>query len=658
MFMRTQSCRLWNSTHPEFTSLRFFVWTGGNPGFTLTTATDSEGDASSLGIDEDAELRVDRVTALKVWEAGIRPGDILETVADKRVHAMDTEAALVLVRMSKSPSIIRFRSSTSGTHVRFDVELGHQKLGVLFTGDGGHDIPIVTRVASRHSLQSFKNRDSVSSSGALLGDVLVAVNGKDAVAAGLNMTTKYLETCPRPVKLTFQRLINDDNTNRCFDSQTTSEQSGEHQRRSVYQHDTVVTSGMTAREIARYRCKNFFGAIMPKGGYSASRPLQRGAKNRTNYPENRDDVVVEWKSGPLGLTLVEDTIYGAPVVNRLTGKGSSANMERLQHGFQLHSVNGVTTEGRSLEGLCRDLLTLPKPVKLVFRPTQSDGISEEDSESRRKLSSALSSSSTAPVISAEREVGLNERAHQELVTASEAQGHCFRQAHSFHEQYEYEVVWTSNRLGLQLEIAGRKPAKKNKTDKMPTRRQYPIVRKVLKESTLGLPSDAVGHLFVSINNWQTSGLTVEELRTLLGAASKPALLRFRRQDGLPRFRQTFLSSSSYATEERPMDNDAAFGSTYSILWREGKLGIVFGCYEDPQRHNTLMVYVKSIGPGQAQNSRLVAVGDILSSINGLGLPPKQNFKKTMQSLVNTSQPITLGFRRWSVERSSDWNELS
>ncbi|CAI5730946.1 unnamed protein product [Peronospora destructor] len=657
--MRTHSSRSWSSAHPEFTCLRFFVWTGGDPGFTLTTATQSDGNAYSHGFDEDAELRVDRITALKVWEAGIRPGDILETVADKRVHTMDTEAALVLVRMSKSPSIIRFRSSTSGTHVRFDVVLGRQKLGVSFTGDGGQDIPIVTRIGSRHSLQSF-NRDSVSSSGARLGDILVAVNGKDAVAAGLHMTTKYLEMCPRPVKLTFQRLINDDNTSRCFDKQSTSEQSGEHQQRSFYQHDTVVTSGMTARETASYRCKNFFSAIIPKGGYSSSRFLQRGAKHRANYPGNRDDVMVEWKSGPLGITLLEDTISGAPVVNRLTGKGSSANMERLQHGFQLHSVNGVKTEGRSLEGLCRDLLTLPKPVKLVFRPTQSDSISEEGSESRRKLSSASSSSSssTAPVISVEKEVEPNERAHRELVTASEAQGHGFQQAPLIHEQYEYEVVWTSTRLGLQLEIAGHQPAKKKKTDKILTRRRYPIVHKILKESTLGLPSDAIGHLFVSINNWQTSGLTVKELRALLGAASRPALLRFRRQDGLPRFRRTFLSSSSYATEERPMDRNPTFGSAYSIVWSEGKLGIVFGCYEDAHRHNTLMVYVKRIGPGQAHNSRLVAIGDILSSINGLGLPPKQNFKKTMRSLVNTSQPVTLGFRRWFDERSSDWNELS
>ncbi|CAH0481832.1 unnamed protein product [Peronospora belbahrii] len=656
MDMRTHSCQSWSSTHQDFTSLRFFVYTGGDPGFTLTTSPQSNDNVYSIAFDEDAELRVDRVTALKVWDAGIRPGDILETVSDKRVHTMDTEAALVLVKMAKCPSIIRFRSSTSGTRVRFDVLLGRQKLGVFFTGDGGHDIPIVTRIGSQPRLQGY-NRDSVSASGACLGDVLVAVNGNDAVAVGLSMTTKYLETCPRPAKLTFERFMTDDFTNRCFTMQAPSKESGQHQRQSSYQHDMIVANGMQARDLrssASYRCKSFIKAMTPKSIHTASSILQEKAENHAGHPEMRDNVVVEWTSGPLGLTLLEDAISGAPIVNRLTGKGSSANMERLQHGFQLYSVNGVKTEGRLLQDLHRDLLTLPKPLKLVFCPAHSNGICEKDSESHRKLSSLSSSSSIAPAISIQSDVELDEGAHRALVTAPVAQGRHSQQVPAIDEQYEYEVVWTSNRLGLQLEIS-HKPTKKDKADKLPTRRHYPIVRKILKESTLGLPSDAVGHLFVSINNWHTSGLSVEELRTLLGAASKPALLRFRRQDGLPDFQRTFLSKSSCGTDEHYMDRKATLGSAYSILWSKGKLGIVFGCYEDADCHNLLVVYVKSIGPGQARNSKFVAVGDILCSINGRNLPPKHSFKKTMQSLINISQPVTLGFRRLLVERCSDWN---
>ncbi|KAI9988063.1 hypothetical protein PInf_024323 [Phytophthora infestans] len=113
-----------------------------------------------------------------------------------------------------------------------------------------------------------------------------------------------------------------------------------------------------------------------------------------------------------------------------------------------------------------------------------------------------------------------------------------------------------------------------------------------------------------------------------------------------------MSSSSYDTYVEDVGTKCE--SAYSILWCEGKLGLVFGCYEDADRQNTLVVYVKHIGSGQAQKSKLVAVGDILRSINGQDLPPKQKFKKTMRSLLKTKQPVTLGFRRLLVERSSDY----
>ncbi|EEY61852.1 uncharacterized protein PITG_13805 [Phytophthora infestans T30-4] len=446
---------------------------------------------------------------------------------------MDTEAAIVLVQMSKTPSILRFRSSTHSKRVRFDVLLGRQKLGVFFTGDGSHDVPVVTRVG-RQDIQTF-NSDSSSSSGIRLGDILVAVNGKDAVASGLSMTTKYLATCPRPVRLTFERDANEDTD--WFDSQTASEESGERPGRSFSLRRAIpsMTMPVVTREAASFRCK--------------------------------EDVLIEWKFGPLGLTLFEDAISGAPIVNRLTGKGSSPKIERLEHGFLLYSINGVRTGSRPLDELYRYLLALPKPVLLVFRPP---GSHDEDGSEHSSCSSPLS---TADI---------------------------------------------SFNLGLQLEILH--PSAKDKS----STRYYPIVHQVLKESTLGLPNDAVGHLFVSVNNWSTSGLSTTELRTLLRVAAKPAVLRFRRQEA------------------------------YSILWCEGKLGLVFGCYEDADRQNTLVVYVKHIGSGQAQKSKLVAVGDILRSINGQDLPPKQKFKKTMRSLLKTKQPVTLGFRRLLVERSSDY----
>ncbi|GMF40311.1 unnamed protein product [Phytophthora fragariaefolia] len=642
--------RGWSSTHDEFTCLRFFVWTGGDPGFTLS-ANDTE---HNVPCDEDAELRVARITDQKVWEAGVRPGDILETVNSKRVKTMDAEAAMVLVQMSTKPLIIRFRSSTSGKRVRFDILLGRQKLGLFFTPDGGNAIPVVTRIPRRGGLSD------VTCLGVRLGDILVAVNGMDAIAAGLGSTVEFIDMSPRPLRLTFERAANEDTDDRWFGSQAASEHSGEQRKGSTLLRNPFSNFGvtdMTTRVMSSVRCKEFVRSLLPSGDHLGHHRLQieTGAPSSDISAEvpatadAQDSVMIEWKHGPLGLTLLEDAISGVPFVNRLTGKGSSLNMERVQHGFQLYSINGVRTEGRALNDLCGDLLKLPKPIILVFRSPHTDDISEVDSYSGHSYQ-ALSVSSTSN-IPTPSEIELDVDSHRAFVTRASMVERCCPHRFSFVHKHEYEVIWTASQLGLELEIP------QNTTGPTSARGQYPIVHKILKECTLDLPSDAVGHLFVAINNWRTSGLTTTELRTLLRVADKPAVLRFRRREGPPGFQRTFLSESSNDTEEREAgERRSIFGSAYNILWGEGELGVTFGCYEDADRQNALIVYVKRIGPGQVQNSRLVSVGDLLRSINGQELPPKQKFKKTMRKLVNTRHPITLGFRRLLVERCSDWSQ--
>jgi hypothetical protein len=638
-----RSSTSWSSTHKNFTRLRFFVWTGGDPGFTLTTADGSYDGAATFACDEDAELRVDRVTALKVWEAGVHPGDILETVGGKRVHTMDTEAAIVLVQMSKSPSIIRFRSLTSGKRVRFDVLLGRKTLGLSFTGDS--NVLVATRVSSS------EERSTPSCSGVQLGDMLVAVNGMDAVAAGIGSTLEYLDTCPRPLRLTFERSTNDGNGEGWLCRQAASEESGQLRRGSLSLLNAAAIPsipGRATRASARLRCGEFLRSLMPVGVHSAQlQPQLEVDRTDSHFPETRNfdgkrgDVFIEWERGPLGLTLLEDAISGAPVVNRLTGKGSSASIACLQHGFELHSINGVRTEGRNLEAVCQDLSRLPKPVRLIFRPPHADDTSEEDNNFERdSRSSALSLS---PRLSSACEAALETNDHQ-------AHAGNLPQSSLTRNPHEYDVLWTSKRLGLELEIANTgacRAAMKNNIESV-TQRRYPIVHKVLKESSLGLPSDAVGHLFISVNNWSTCGLSTVELRTLLQVAARPAVLRFRKLAVPVGLQRTFLSESSCGGNRATI-----FGSTYSILWTEGELGITFGCYTDADHQSALVVFVKHIGPGQAKNTGLVAVGDLLRTINGKELPPKQKFKKTVRALTKMKRPVTLGFRRLMVEQCSE-----
>ncbi|RLN87289.1 hypothetical protein BBJ28_00014893 [Nothophytophthora sp. Chile5] len=664
----------WSSANLEFTELRFYVWTGGDPGFTLTTSSGIADGATCTSLDdEDAEMRVETVTAPNVWQAGVRPGDVLETVANMRVHTMDAEAAIVLVQMSKSPSVVRFRSPTSGKRVRFDMLLGDQKLGVVFTGDGVHDIPVVSRITDRRHTGSQSADGGVSSSGMRLGDVLVAVNGMDAIAAGLDRTMRYVETCPRPLRLTFERAANEDSGDvwsgmaASTHSQVASEQSGEHRGASAIRNalPSLAASGMRARATASFRCKEFLRSLMP----SASSQLQLGNGSTADSPaegsahaaltETSSEVLIAWHEGPLGLTLIEDDISGAPLVNRLTGKGSSSAMEHLQHGFHLYSINGVRTEGRVLKELCRDLSTLPKPVQLLFRPPRYGDASEEG-EGSEHASFDSPPSSLSPNASSARKTELDADTHRELILRASVLENCYpQQLASRQVGSEYELLWTTPRLGLQLEIPDssdtKKKTKKKSDDTLRARNRHPIIHKILRECALDLTPDTVGDLLVSVNNWRTSGMGTMELRALLQSATKPAVLRFRRCKTSPDFQAASLSSSSSASDGDGLNCSlSSISATYNILWAEGELGITFGCYEDAGRRNALVVYVKRIGPGQAKKSKLVAIGDLLRSINGQELPPKQKFKKTMRALAKTKQPVVLGFRRLLVERSPDW----
>ncbi|TDH66830.1 hypothetical protein CCR75_003105 [Bremia lactucae] len=623
----------WGSTHEDFGCLRFLVWNGGAPGFTLTTSRESENSGCASISDENSELKVGTVTALNVWEAGIRPGDVLETVAGKKVHAMDTEAAIVLVKMSNSPSIIRFRSSNCGNRIRFDVVLARQKLGVVFMGDGIRDVPVVTRVVgqSTHNV----NGDFSSPSRVRVGDVLVAVNSKDAIAAGLDMTTKYLETCPRPARLTFERHEREG----WCDSQSASEESKEYTSRFKSSQKAIrrISLPTISREESDFRCRELSQALKAPRAHRSAYTCFQEEKNKCYQKLKSSDIVIEWMDGPLGLTLVEDAISGAAVVNRLTGKGSSANLELLRYGFELMSINGKRFESLALNDLCRDLLALPKPVILVFRSHECDDISGKDEVFERCSSLYQENPSDSGG-------ALKRNAHYDSAATSALQRICPQQASSLRNQHEYEVIWTSSQLGLQLEIFHDKSGRT-----ATARRQYPIVHKILKNSTLDLPSHAVGHFFVSINNWDTLGLNSTELRTLLRLASRPVVLRFRTQGNSSDHKQTLLATTFHEKDEESVyGRNETITSTYSILWSGGRLGVLFACYEDLNRENTLVVYVKHIGPGQARRSKVVAVGDILISINGRCLPPKPKFKKTMRSLTNLKHPVTLGFRRLIV----------
>ena len=80
---------------------------------------------------------------------------------------------------------------------------------------------------------------------------------------------------------------------------------------------------------------------------------------------------VDWKEGPLGLTIIPGIHSGdLPVIKRVTGKGTSSGVEFAQVGDYLISVQKKPTSGLTFEDIVDLLKTLPKPIYLQFRSSQ------------------------------------------------------------------------------------------------------------------------------------------------------------------------------------------------------------------------------------------------------------------------------------------------
>lgn len=563
------------------------------------------------------------------------------------------------------PAVLRFAVSRKHRSLyaveRFDVTLGHHKLGVMFTGDGAEMVPVVNGVMRRHHLPATRFESRLSNASAIrLGDVLVGVNGMDTVAMGLERAMALIaSTKARPMKLTFQRLSNETASslrstavaNAVICSRNTTA------NRQPLRGSCASTFSSTPSMTTRRTVPRGFGDRQPKvAPEDIDLEFENCSATDTGDNNSDENVLIVWKDGPLGLTLTEDDISGLPLVNRLTGKGTAARLQRVHHGYLLASVNGITTEGQNFAQLCKRLASMEKPVLLVFSPPSADGFVGRESF-------AFSASS-------QRSSSL-ERTKPRVAD---------------HKHLEYDVVWrASEKLGLvlgtpQLHDFGRSSA---------TMSSSPAILRVQPSCALHFKDDPVGDVLVSVNNRTTSGLRWEHVRLLLDCASKPAVLRFRRlqvedlvsnNTCLEHRRTESLSSidslssrsstgskreeSEFASEDEDGDSDSQvstswvdrplqqFSTNYNLLWSEGSLGIAFDTYEDSDQGGALVVYVKRLLPnGHAKRTRLVMVGDRLVHINRIRVEVTDaaSFYDTMRVLEMMSKPVVLGFQRPMVE---------
>ncbi|GAB9466985.1 hypothetical protein Gpo141_00004345 [Globisporangium polare] len=683
---RLNASKAWNSQNEHFNRLKFYVWTGGSPGFTLKRIAEGE---------KTGQLAIKAVANLSAWSTGIRPGDILESVSGACVQGMDPEEAMSLLETSDAPVVLRFSAFTSGSTAfdfpqRFRVTLGNQRLGVQFMGDGKEAVPVVTRIPSSR----IANLPAIR-----LGDVLVAVNHVDAIALGLEDAMAVITASPKPMKLTFQRLSSELGTSELRSTDLTAKASSSQHQQQRQGHQQHINSRRgrcsqtrsslcappppAARDFISRRSR--VRSMVELGRMSATEDIDLAfadldtAVGDTGGPKASEVirarigevVLIVWREGPLGLTLFEDDISGLPLVNRLTGKGSSAGLERLQHGFLLDSVNGVKTEGQNFLSLCQGLSSMQKPVTLLFRTAPKHGFGDNESFTFSVYSSSHQSSS------------------------DQAESVCLRQTTSLPRSRgdkelrddEYELLWhAGEKLGLVLGTQSRNQSRDSTVSAAgcDSTGQPPVVVKIQPSCPLRFQEDAMGDAIVAVNNLRTEGLGRKDVRLLLESASKPALLRFRSHNRsssspscLEHRRTASLSSESSgcADSERcdfafgesddesdderdsgapggKSDSARSFATSYNLLWSTGHLGLTFSSYEDSDCENEIVVFVKCIGRlGHAKRTRLVRVGDRLASVHGkrVEVANQRAFHELMRSLATKSKPVVLGFQRPMVE---------
>uniref|UniRef100_K3WML0 PDZ domain-containing protein n=1 Tax=Globisporangium ultimum (strain ATCC 200006 / CBS 805.95 / DAOM BR144) TaxID=431595 RepID=K3WML0_GLOUD len=550
---------------------------------------------------------------------------------------------MTLVENCVRGSVLRFSTSQDGslcTPERFDVILGHQRLGVAFVGDGAELVPVVHRIIKQSS-GNFNASSGECRPNIRLGDVLVAVNGVDAIALGVDKAMAMVTSASRPITLTIQRVSNETHF-----SETSCEAKSFSSNNSSDKNSQKILSRLHSRHLIRSMIDTelsspkeidiAFEFDNDKESVDLSRTMRA---SHSSYVDDSDDILIVWKHGPLGLTLQEDDISGLPIVNRLTGKGTSTGIGRVHHGYLLESVNGVKTDRESFAALCARLAKMQKPILLAFKPPNEHGVHYEDAESYTfsATSSSRSSSwsSSSSRLSSDSLDG-NQPNHHRAAQQKSILDMCYAgklRGKTHLGKNEYELRWhAGEELGLVL-------------GKHPTQ-QLPYIRNIQSSSTLDFGGrDAVGDTLVAVNNLETHGLAWQEVRLLLQSATRPTMLRFHRHQ-----RDSDAASSALSTDSELQTAKRSCPTSYNLLWATGHLGITFSSYVDSDNGNATVIVVKHVKQGHAKHTGLVVIGDRLVAINGkLVARNDESFYDTMDMLKMMSKPVVLGFQRPMVE---------
>ncbi|OQR97922.1 hypothetical protein ACHHYP_09425 [Achlya hypogyna] len=511
-------------------------------------------------------------------------GDVLLSVNGQLLTGVAMSAAEMeeILVENGNPLIMKFGSADPDNRAirEYTVRWGNGPLGLTLKDDGSPEaLPIVHRLTKKPGSVAVKENIAI-------GDVLCAINNIDTVSLGCALTMSVLKKVQLPAKLTFRGV-----------------------------------GGVPAAA---------------KGEASAPRepavPVStRGLAPGTTYQ-------VDWREGPLGLTIIPGLQPGdLPVIKRVTGKGTSPGVEYAQVGDYLTSVQGKSTTVLSFEDIVDLLKTLPKPIFMQFQ----------------SASGAPNGTSLVPAAAPEphREIQVERKPKTKAASPPPAKKKADVEVdidvpHPA-DAGTYTIEWgPDGPLGLTI-------------DAIPHETGAYIKRTNGTGAAAHLTDDCIGDEMTHINTIDVRQMEYARIVAYLKKVPRPVTLHFHR-DNIHRASSSGGGNTMNTMRSNPSASVPVAATTapaaplnratsapqsqsrhYELTWTEGSLGLSLHGADEKSEYPYI---TRVTGIGCAAHLPSSVAGDQLRAINGHSChASKCTFNDIMDQLKTLPKPIVLRF---------------
>ncbi|KAF1788162.1 PDZ domain [Phytophthora cactorum] len=337
----------------------------------------------------------------------------------------------------------------------------------------------------------------------------------------------------------------------------------------------------------------------PNGGSGGISNKDGEDEDDDDEEEEDDTYEISWDGGPLGL-LFKANANGQPVIRRVNKKGAATGLQYARAGDVLLALNGVSVSATPFSEVIERLKNPEFPVKLDFRPL--------------KLSDLASAASSAT-----SKWGLP-RTGSSIHSSDATSAFCGSPVSS-----NATVDLRSNRgAGWGESSPTYMPQVSEAPTEDPTDVEYDVVWSV----TPSVAQIAAGDILVSINGLRTEEIGFKSTVTLMMRATKPVYLDSTELQGASERQGDFPGCARRG-------RCAAGSKQYTVLWREGPLGIQIRTSSKGR-----VVVARLTGAGAPNVNDSVKPGDIFVRVAGvdvdsLGIAGAFELLKTVQKPPRT-----------------------